>query len=461
MQLDERFIEAALANVSIPYKNFPKEFSFSIDTRTLEKGDIFIAIQGAQQDGHTFVKEAFAKGASGCIIAESKKTCINELQSSIADKLVVIVEDTTKALFELASAWRSQFFGTVIGITGSVGKTTTKQYVGKILSKANIPHIISFANQNTKIGVALNILRLRKEHKVAVFELGISKRGEMAELVALTRPTSAVITNVGHQHMDGLGLISDIALEKRAIFKYFDETSIGIVNGDQPLLADVSYLHPVIKFGMKTTNQIQARKIRYSANKVSFVLKMYGEKYPITLEKPHVGQLFNILAATAVACHLSIPHAIIVEAIKEPLVVEGRFEERMIKTGGIVINDCYNASPESMKSSLLAFGHINRENARKIAVIGDMLGLGVNSPFWHRQIGRFLRKVPSVRRVILVGSHVSWVQKTVPMYVSVSSVATWQDAKTVLETELNKDSIVLVKGSNGTGLYNLVDSLTK
>lgn len=459
MQLDERFVLGALAKVSIPYNTFPPNPSFSIDTRSLNPGDIFVAIQGVQHDGHAFLKEAMQKGAAGFIVAESKKKCLDELSDQLKNKLVIVVEDPLQALFELAHAWRMAFKGIVIGITGSVGKTSTKEFVGTILEKAHIPHIISRANQNTKIGAALNILRLRDTHQVAIFELGISKRGEMAELVNLVRPTSAVITNVGHQHMDGLGLLSDIALEKRTIFKYFDETSIGIVNGDQSLLSDVSYLHPVIKFGMKTTNQIQVRKVRYTSTQVHFILKIYGEKYPVTLEKPHAGQLFTALAATAVACHLGIPHQTIIEAIQVPLVVEGRFEERKMKSGGILINDCYNANPESMKSALLAFGHV-KSGSRKIAVIGDMLGLGVNSPFWHRQVGRFLRKVPSVRRVILVGSLVNWVQKTAPMYVSVSRVQTWQDAKALLEAELDNNSVILVKGSHDTYLHKLVESLT-
>src|SRR5439155_20118262 len=139
---------------------------------------------------------------------------------------------------------------------------------------------------------------------------------------------------------------------------------------------------------------------------------------------------------------------------QQPVIVVGRFEERAVKNGkGTIINDCYNANPESTKAALLAFQHIETKG-KKIVVLGDMLGLGVNSPFWHRQIGRFLRKVPSLRRLILVGSLVEWVKKTAPVTVAVDIVPTWKEAVDKLASELNSDALVLVKGSLDVGLGN-------
>lgn len=459
MRFDKSFITKTLPEISIAFGHFPENALFSIDSRELQEGDIFVALKGADHDGHEFVAEAFKKGAAGAIIAESKKNILNGIKE-IDTKFVLLVKDPLETLVALAAAWRSQFDYPVIAITGSVGKTSTKEFLSQIMIHAGKKYLVSRGNQNTKIGLALNMLRMRADHELAIFEIGISRRGEMAELAHLLRPTIAAITNIGHQHMDGLGSLNDIALEKRDVFKCFTENNIGIINGDQPILAHVSYQHPVIKFGSKTTNQIQARKMRVSGAHISFVLKIYKKKYSIVLDHPHVGAAFNVLTATAVAHWLGISDDIIIKAIQKPCVIEGRFEERMVIHGrGMLINDCYNANPESMKAALLAFQQIETKSP-KIAILGDMLGLGVNSPFWHRQVGRFLRKVPSLSKVILVGNLVTWVKKTAPVGLRVEIVGSWQEAMQKIEGELEARPAILVKGSLAIGLGNLVSALT-
>lgn len=459
MRFDKSFIIKTLPEVSIAFGHFPVEATFSIDSRTIKPGDIFVALTGVACDGHDFVADAFAKGAVGVIIAESKKDILQKIKN-LNTKLVLIVPDPLTAFISLAAQWRLQFNYPVIAITGSVGKTSTKEILAQIMAHAGKKYLASNGNQNTKIGLALNMLRMRADHELAIFEVGISKRGEMEELARLLRPTSAAITNIGHQHMDGLGSLNDIALEKRDIFKYFTEDSIGIINGDQSILSHVSYQHPVIKCGSKTTNQIQARKMRVSGSHISFVLKIYKKKYSIILEHPHIGAAFNVLTATAAAHWLGISDEIIIQAIQKPCIVVGRFEERAINDGrGILINDCYNANPESMKAALLAFQQIETKSP-KIAIIGDMLGLGVNSPFWHRQIGRFLRKVPSLGKVIFVGNLTNWAKKTSPVGLHVEMAASWQEVIQKIENDLDAKPIILVKGSRDIGLENLVSILT-
>lgn len=459
MRFDKSFIVKTLPDMSIAFGRFPEHATFSIDSRDIKSGDIFVALKGADCDGHDFVAQAFSKGAAGAIIAESKKNILQSIKD-LETKLVLLVSDPLEALVQLAAHWRLQFKYPVIAITGSVGKTSTKELLSQIMSSAGRNYLVSHGNQNTKIGLALNMLRMRAEHELAIFEIGISRRGEMSELAHLLRPTTAAITNIGHQHMDGLGSLNDIALEKRDVFKYFIEDSIGIINGDQPILAHVSYQHPVIKFGSKTTNQIQARKMRVSGSHINFVLKIYKKKYSIELDHSHVGAVFNVLTATAAAHWLGVSDEIIIAAIQKPCIVEGRFEERLVNGDrGTLINDCYNANPESMKAALLAFQQIETTSP-KIAILGDMLGLGVNSPFWHRQVGRFLRKVPSLTKVILVGNLVSWVKKTAPIGLRVEVVGSWQEAQQKIELDLEAKPAILVKGSLAIGLGNLVSVLT-
>jgi len=462
MLFNEQFIQENIVNVNLLGKTFPEDVRFSVDTRTMQEGDIFIAVQGAQSDGHAYIADAISKGAAGLVVAHSDQKNLTSIDAKkLASMLVMVVPDPLEALIQLAIAWRSKVTYPIIAITGSVGKTSTKEILTNILKLNGNNFLASQGNQNTKIGVSLNVLRLRPEHQMALFEVGINKRGEMAEIARILRPTTAIITSIGHCHMEGLGSLSDIALEKRDVFKYFTEQSIGIVNGDQPVIAQVSYAHPVIKFGAKTTNQIQARKIRVSSRSVSCVMKIYKEKHNVILPQSHTGIVFNALAAAGAAHLLGVSNSVIIKAIQQPLQVPGRFEQKELASfKGVMINDCYNANPESMKAALLAFQNIET-NAQKIAILGDMLELGVNSPFWHRQLGRFLRKVSSLKQVILVGDMIKWTKKTAPVGLSIEIVPTWSAAIEKLKTKLNDESVVLVKGSGSIGLNNLVDAFTQ
>jgi UDP-N-acetylmuramoyl-tripeptide--D-alanyl-D-alanine ligase len=462
MRFDEHFLNGALADAIILDNHFPEQACFSVDTRTLQAGDIFVALNGLTTDGHSFIEDALKKGAAGVILALDKQIILKSIDTSLlAKKLIILVPDTLYALIRLAMAWRDQFTYPVIGITGSVGKTSTKEMLANICKASGMDYLVSRGNENTKIGLSLNMLRMRKNHRVAIFEVGINKRGEMAELARILRPTNAVITSIGHSHMEGLGSLADIVVEKRAIFKYFNEESIGIINGDIPMLADIGYVHPVIKFGSKTTNQVQARKIMIKDGKISFILRLYKDRYPVTLPYNHEGMITNALAAAATAHLLGVSPVHIIQGIQEPLFIPGRFEQRPLRNQkGVIIHDAYNANPESMKASLLAFEAI-KSKSRKVAILGDMLELGINSPFWHRQLGRFLRKVRSLNHVILVGSLVQWTQKTLPVGITAEIVPDWQAAVDALNKQLNQETLVLVKASRGMKLNNLVDALTK
>lgn len=461
MYLDQQFIRSVIPDVSFLGIEIPPLAEFSVDSRLIKRGEIFVAIKGTRADGHDFIHDAVRNGASGLVIAHSRQDDLKKVEAHrVKNIAVIMVSDPEAAIIALARAWRTQFSFPVIGITGSVGKTSTKELLANILRIQNKRFLVSHDNQNTALGVSLNILKMRPEHEVAIFEMGINKRGEMARMAELVRPTSAIITAVGHSHMEGLGSLNDISAEKRDIFKFFKEDSIGIVNGDLPILATIAYAHPIIKFGSKTINQIQARKIQVSGNKTQFVLKLYHDRYKIVLDTQHVGRVFNALAAVSVAHYLNISHDIIIKGIQSPCIVKGRFQSLDLKASkGIIINDCYNASPESMKAALLAFEKIESKGP-KIAVLGDMLELGVNSPFWHRQLGRLLRKVPSLKHVVLVGEHVKWTLKTIPVGMTVEMVPTWREAIKSLELKLDRESVVLVKGSRGVGLDNLITQVS-
>lgn len=433
---------------------------FVLDSRKVQPGDTFVALKGAVSDGHDFIADAVSRGATSLLVQEDKRTCLNVLSSKVREQLsIIIVPSTEAALIKGAAAWREQFSVPVVGITGSIGKTTTKMMLASIVQLSGKSCVVSEGNYNTLLGIAVTLLSLRPEHACAIVEMGISRRGEMARLAQLARPTIGIITTIAHQHMDGLGSLQDIAAEKRDIFKFFKPENIGIINGDQAILASVAYQNPMVRFGFKTTNQIQARRVAVNGMRTTAVLKVYQERFSIALPTSHRGRLINALASAAAAYFLNVPTACIVEGVQASEAVPGRFEAvPLMKGRGIIINDCYNANPESMKEALVAFDRFET-HGKKIAVLGDMLGLGVNSSFWHRQLGRSLRKTPSIERVIFVGEHIKTAQTTLPRGVQYTLASNWEEAAAALEGYMNEEVAILVKASNGVGLQKLVDSL--
>lgn len=462
MQLNQSFLEKNLPSLQSIAAPFKDNAHFCIDSRSIHTGDVFVALEGNKVNGHSFLTEAIARGASGILIEEKYKDYLDQIDSDTKNKLFIgIVTNTHDALLQLAKAWRDILTCSFVGITGSVGKTSTKELLAAFVEQSGIPFIASIGNNNTALSLSQTILRIREHHKIAILEMGISKRGEMARMVEIVRPTIGIITAIGHSHMEGLGSLHGIAAEKRTLFSLFTPDNIGIIDGDTPLLSSIAYPHPVIKFGMKMTNQVQARRIQNNGVTTSFILKLYQEKYAISLQSNHTGRISNALAAAAAAYHLGIKGDTIARALEQAQSVPGRF--RLIelkKFPAKIIDDAYNANPESMKAALTAFEKI-KTTGHKIAVLGDMLELGIKSSFWHCQVGRFLAKTPSLTHLILVGKQAEFIKKTAPLHLRTDHVSSWKEALPLLENVIaSQESVVLIKGSRGTLLYQLVQALT-
>lgn len=454
MCFDSNFLKGVIPNGRLKDTTSCVSDTFVTDIYQVKRGDFFVALVNSSYDGHDWIDEAVKRGATGFIIEQARWSKYQFLGKS--GKLVFGVESTRDALFCLAAAWRSQFSCPVIGITGSVGKTSTKEILRNIFNVHGMHYFASENSSNDAVDVALNLLRMNLSHEVVIFEMTAKKRGEMAQLAKMVTPTHAIIANIGHSHMEGLGSLNDVALEQRDIFSCFNQDSIGIVNGDLPMLGRIGYPHPVIKFGSKTVNQVQARKIHVHNVTIKFILKLYKKKYSIILKNTHKGTVFNALAASSVAYLLGIDGKTIVRGIEIPTMIVGGFEHRNLLGGkGVLVNDCHGTNPEGMKASLLAFGEIE-SRSQKIIVLGDMHELGVNSPFWHRQLGRFLKKIPSINHIILVGDMVKWTKKILRINVTCDLVSTWEEAVDRLRKRLlGESSLILVKGSSQ--LDHLVD----
>lgn len=448
--------------------------SFCIDSRKINKNQFFVALEGERVDGHSFLEAVLKKGITGFLINKKKLELLNNIKSDLLKGcLFIIVEDTLHALTELAKYWRQRFTYPIVGITGSVGKTTTKEILSNIFKVAEVPALISFKNQNTVIGLSLNILKMRNYHKVAAFEMGISHAGEMRELADVLRPTIGVITYISPAHTHGLGSLENVAKEKQQIFSFFNQNDVGIVCGDKEIISNFYHTFPVITFGQRTKNNIQARMIKRTKESVgcpcltdfetSFYLKLHSEKFKIRLTGNHISLINNSLAAASVANLLFVDSKFIVKGIESYKSFEARFEKRALtKQKGLLINDCYNASPESMKAAIKAFSYMKCDG-KKIAVLGDMLELGEKSKFWHRQIGRFLSRSLDIDHVILVGKNAHFVAKTAPVILQTSIVKDWKEAKELLNNLLNDNSngaLILFKASRGVGLDNIVKELS-
>ncbi len=485
MKLSKDFLSQALPDAALIWENrlIPMtdvavwqklekmgDINVSIDSRTIQAGELFIPLKGPNFDGHNFIQSALEDGACGALITQDNQARVLALPRNLLDqKFFIVVPDTFKAFVDLAKAWRACLQCPFVGITGSVGKTTTKEMLRSIVQKAGLKTYASFKNYNNVFGVCYNILRIPETVDIAILEMGINECGEMRQLADIVRPTIGLITCVAHAHLEGLGnSLQGVAQEKRNIFAFFTASDVGIVNGDQALLGDIHYAHPIARFGLKTKNQVQARKIFVAYNDdgsftTHFMLKWYSEKTQIQLRGNHPGFVSNALAASAAAYFIKVPFNAVIDGLQAYQGMENRFEIKKLKNNkGILLNDCYNANPESMKAALLALSQF-KSNGPKIAVLGDMLELGQRERYWHRQVGRVISKSAlNLQALILVGERARSIGKTSPLHLPLEFASDWKEAQQKLESQLtHPESVVLVKASHGIHLDNLVKGVTE
>lgn len=436
-----------------------------VDSREVKGGTLFVAIPGQKVDGHDFVDQAIQAGAIAILIEKSKRSYAQNISDEVQKNVLFIaVDDTTSALVAFAKAWRKQFDIPIIGVTGSMGKTTTKEMLRTIFEHAEIPAYVSQGNQNSLIGVSLNILQLTKQHTLAVFEMGINERGEMAQLVEIVQPTTALVTTIAHAHGEGIGSLADIAQEKVKIFSQLPSHAVGVITGDQPMLKRFSYHHKVMTFGFKRGNDLRADQITTSFSleqmQISCRVICGSERLKLILNTGHKGTLHNALAALAVAAAVGVSLPAAVAALANFKAVAQRFEgKKILGDRGFVINDACNANPETMQGAIQSFDSITT-SAPKIAVIGQMFELGARTQYWHARIGKLLAKTGSLSKVILVGAMMREQQRVVGSSVPCIYVDTWEQAHELLLHELDVQPLILLKSSNSVGLVNIAKQLT-
>ena len=357
----------------------------SINSRTLKPGELFFCIQGDRFDGHEFLNDAIEKKAAGVVVSDHEK--LDESLAQQAGIFAVAVPDTLHALQELASYHRDQFSIHVIGVTGTNGKSTTKEMIASVM-KMRYSTLKTEGNLNNHIGLPLTLLELKPSHEAAVIEMGMSAAGEIKRLADIAKPQIGVITNISQAHMIQLKTLKDIQAAKGELFQSLNENSTAIVNADDPLVYELAeqLRAGVITFGIDNEADVRATDIRPSEDSgYDFTLNVLDKAVAVHL--PFLGRfnIYNALAAAAVGHALDISPA----QIKTGLGAKHKLSQRgeAVRYGDIdVINDTYNANPQSMREAMQILKE-RTTDGRKFLIIGDMLELGEGEQSAHQQLG--------------------------------------------------------------------------
>ncbi|MDD5167859.1 MAG: UDP-N-acetylmuramoyl-tripeptide--D-alanyl-D-alanine ligase [Syntrophales bacterium] len=354
------------------------------DSRMISPGGLFVALHGERFDGHDYLDQALEKGAGGLLVHRDD----GRDRSAVP---TILVDDTLVALGDIARDWRNSFPVTVIAVTGSSGKTTTKEMIAGILGqRKNV--LKTQGNFNNLIGLPLTILGLNAEHEIAVLELGTNRPGEIARLTEIAGPDIAIITNVGPAHLEGFGSMEGVWREKSDLFRSMPEGGTAVINVDDEYvrLSDSSRAKKIVTFGFGPEAEISASDVLYDgARGASFSLTIDGIKSNVIMHVSGRHNIYNALAAAASAWAAGSPRNEIIQGLANFRPISGRTEIIPLKNGAFVINDVYNANPASVREALRTLQTL-RGSGKGVAVLGDMLELGREAEARHRDIGGLL-----------------------------------------------------------------------
>jgi UDP-N-acetylmuramoyl-tripeptide--D-alanyl-D-alanine ligase len=435
----------------------------STDSRTVAEGDLFIALKGPRFDGHHYALEALGKKAGGVLIEEDK---VGDIRwNGDRSKAVIAVKDTLSALGDIARDWRRKHGIPVVALTGSNGKTTTKEMIAACL-ETTFPVLKTKGNLNNLIGVPLTLLTLTEKERVAVLEMGMNVPGEIRRLTEIAEPDVGLITNIQKVHLEGLGSLERLKEEKGELFRRMRRDGTILVNQDDPRVMELANHYPgqKITFGTEHPAEVMAKEIRLGGEGgTSFTLILEGEAMEIHL--PLLGRHFvpDALSAVAIACLFGVEVQQIKEALENFQPFPMRMEVVRLKGGKTLINDAYNASPYSTELALETLAEAKGEG-RAIAVLGDMLELGSFAKEAHEQIGKKVSEL-SIDFLIALGEEASTVVQSairhgLPMK-SARMVENHSEAISLLREMIEDGDWILVKGSRRMAMEKIVEGLAE
>ncbi len=416
--------------------------SITTDSRTVTPGCLFAAIPGERVDGHDFIASAAQKGAA-CVLCE---------RFAEADVPQLRVPDTQAALRTLAAYYRARFDIPVVGVTGSVGKTTAKEMIAAVLS-ARFSTLKTEKNFNNELGVPLTLFRLREEHEAAVVEMGISGFGEMTRLAAMVRPTVAVYTLIGDAHLEFLGDRAGVLRAKAEMISGVAEDGVVIANGDDELLRSHDFGRRTVRFGFGESCDVRAESVENDGlSGMSCVIRAGERRIPVRI--PSFGRhlVYAALMGAAVGIELGLTDAEIARGVARFETVGSR--GRVLECGGMtILDDCYNANPTSTTTSLDSLAMLP---GRHVAILGDMLELGPTSPELHRSVGEHAARTGAL--VIACGPMAEYIAA------GAGEGARWFPDRPALLAALPElvrpGDAVLVKASHSMGFEAVVAALT-
>lgn len=366
----DKLVRAASAALPPGLTGEERATGWSVDTRTLAAGDLFFGLRGPNHDGGQYAGAALERGAVAAVA-----------ERAAGGAKVIAVPDARRALADIASWARRQWSGEVIGVTGSAGKTSTKDIVAELLSEA-MPVGKTVGNLNNEIGVPLSVLRLEESARAAVLEMGMNHAGEIRALAAVARPSIGVVTNVGTAHIENFDSIEGIALAKRELVEALPKEGVAVLNADDARVAGFAAVHPgrSVLYGLSEEAEVRPEEYELGPDRMRF--RFEGQVFESALAGEH--SLRNILAGLAVARLFGIGAGRLRERIAalRPVKMRG---ERFVHRGILVLNDCYNSNPDAARAMIDVLAAAPA--ARRIAVMGEMLELGRWSESLHRDVG--------------------------------------------------------------------------
>lgn len=428
----------------------------SIDSRTLAAGELFVAIRGAHFDGHAFLEQARAAGAAAAVVRPG-----TALPPGMA---AVEVADPLQALGDLASWWRRRFAVPCVAITGSNGKSTTKEMVAAIAGALG-PVLKTEGNFNNLVGLPLTVFRWDDAHRAAILEMGMNALGEIRRLTEVAAPTVGLITNVTAAHLERLHTVEAVAAAKGELFETMAPEAIAVVNGEDRWVRELGRSRPgrTIVFGMQNDFDVRFLHMETTGlEAMDLKIAVGAREFRLALPVPGAHNVMNALAAIAVGVALDIDPAEAVERLVHFRPMAMRLEQVQLANGVRVVNDSYNANPESMRAAFRTVGAAKRAG-RFVAALGDMLELGEAAADLHRQVGEAAAQM-GVGRLYLVGAFAVEVaagacRGGLPAPAIVVCAGGVEELSSRLEGELCAGDVLLVKGSRGMKMERVVEHL--
>ncbi len=458
-------ILAAVSGIRISGKHQTRLAGISTDSRSISPGDVFLALKGERYDGHNFVLKSVERGAAGIVVQEDYWNRESVKGKGVFRNVVAItVADTLKALGDLAGWWRRQYDAQVVAITGSAGKTTTKEMTATILELANST-LKNQGNLNNLIGLPLTLLRLEKRHDKAVLEMGMNRPGEIARLTEIANPHVGAITNVGRAHLEGLGDLEGVARAKVELVEKISSSGKVALNGDDELLLKTAsmFRKDVTTFGLRRVNDIRAGKIQNLGRKgVLFDLEYSDGIWPVRLRTPGLQNVSNALAAASVCLCLNEPVENILDGLGRFEGVEGRFMVRSLPGDIILIDDTYNSNPSSLTAALESVKALVNEDMKVIVGLGEMMELGDEAEKAHKEAGRKIAEF-SPDCFSAIGKHArDMIKGAVEAGMPKSRAKVTENHDEMLQIimdEMSDGCLIFLKGSRKMALEKVVEGL--